>query len=136
MSIVASKDKDGVVNVVMCGKISRNPELRENTKGSKVKFSIAYGKKKYMDCDAWADSEEGEIAGRLEVGDKVLVMGTHRTWEYNEKTYQSVSVDGIFPMGVLPVQQPSIRPTKEETAVAGTWEDLDDGDISDSDLPF
>jgi len=96
MSIFSSKEKDGTLNVMVCGKVSRDPELKQSTKGDRVKFSISYGKSKFMDIEAWADAAVGEIAGRLEKGDTVAVAGVHRSWEYNDKTYQSVTADMIF----------------------------------------
>lgn len=135
MSYVGSKDADGILNVFMTGKVTREPKIQTTSKGDHVKFSIAYGKKKYMDCDAWADSPAGEVAACLEVGDMVMITGTHRSWEYNDKTYQSITVDGIFlqttPLAPSVPNAPS--PAAKEAVQAGSFEDLDD---EDEELPF
>ena len=134
MSIVYSKSKDGVLNVAVCGKISREPEIKTNTKGDKVRFSVYYAKKSYMDCDAWADSDAGHMAMCLEEGDTVMVMGTHRSWTYNDKEYQSVAVDGIFPMSIpsasseATAEAPASRPPQNTDG----YEELSD----DEGLPF
>ena len=138
MSIIYSKDRDGVLHVALCGNVTRDPEIKENAKGDKVKFSVAYGKSKYMDCDAWADSNAGQVAGRLEKGDTVFAMGIHRSWNYNEKTYQSVSVDAVIPVGVMTMAASSLpdadaQPTASEVGSAGEWEELAE---DDGDLPF
>lgn len=138
MSIVFSTNKDGVLHVAVCGKITRDPEVKQNAKGDKVKFSICYAKSQYMDCDAWADSDAGHMAMCLEKGDTVLAMGIHRKWTYNDKAYQSVSVDGVFPMSIPSVsasEPPAASETKEALpANAGDgWDRLDD---DDSQLPF
>ena len=138
MSIIFSKNNDGVLNVAICGKLTKDPELKESNKGNKIKFSINYAKSKYMDCDAWADSGAGEVAAMLEKGDHVFVMGIHRSWNYNEKTYQSVTVDGIWPMGIMPVAAApqtsgsAAQPDEMGDKKADGWEELED----EGDLPF
>lgn len=133
MSIFHSKAKDGVLHVAVCGKLTRDPELKETAKGNKVKFSVCYGKQQYMDCDAWEDSDSGQIAGRLEKGDTVLALGIHRTWTYNDKVYQSLSVDGIIPVGLSALAAEPPQPTESETDNAGGWEELTE---DSGDLPF
>ena len=133
MSIIYSKEQDGTLNVLLTGKLARDPELKTTSKGNKTKFSVAYGKKKYMDCEVWTDSPAGELAGCLEKGDTVLLTGSHRSWEYNEKTYHSVDVDAIFPM-VAPLRQCQSYDTSVGTsAVEAQFEEIDD---MEEGLPF
>ena len=132
MSILYSKEQDGTLNVLVSGKLTRDPELKSTQKGDKVKFSIAYGKKKYMDCEAWSDSDVGQLAGCLEKGDTIAATGSHRSWEYNEKTYHSVDVDAIFTMNM-----PSAPTASENSApkqAEAQFEELPDED--DGTLPF
>lgn len=139
MSIVASKDKEGNINVILCGKVTREPELKidvNNHNKDRYRFSICYAKKKYMDCDAWANSPAGDVVGCLEQGDNVMLMGTYREWTYEGRTYKSVTVDGVFPMGGFPaVENPAPMPSAEEVAAAGQFEELED-DYEDDDPPF
>ena len=134
MSIVYSKSKDGVLNVVVAGKITREPEIKQNSKGDKVRFSVYYAKKQYMECDAWADSDAGHMAMCLEEGDTVMVTGTHRSWVYNDKQYQSVAVDGIFPMSIPSSSADTVKAPPSSAADKNTdeYEDLSGED----ELPF
>ncbi len=127
MSIFYSREKDGTLNVHISGKVTQAPKLSRNEKN--VNFSVSYGKSKYMNCEAWADSHAGDIAARLEVGDVVSMDGIHRTWEYNDKTYQSVTIDYISVMGT-----PETAPQDfTEPTLGVTYEDLQD---DDGELPF
>ena len=119
------------MNVLISGKVSREPEIKETAKGDKVKFSVAYGKSKYMDCEAWSDSDIGRVAGLLDKGDVISVAGTHRSWEYNDKTYQSVIADMIFTLPQIPTISAS-APADKPVAADG-FEELDSIDES---LPF
>lgn len=138
MSFVRSKDADGNLNVFMSGKVTREPRLLEAARGDHIKFSVSYAKKKYMDCDVWADSPAGEVAACLEVGDYILITGTHRSWEYNDKTYQSITVDGIFlqttPLAPSVPDAPS--PAAKEAVQAGKFVEVDDDWDRDESLPF
>lgn len=134
MSIFYSKEKDGTLNVLVCGKLTRDPELKENAKGNKIRFSVAYGKSKYIDCDVWADSHAGQIAGCLEKGDIIGAAGTHRTWEYNDKTYSILTVDAIFPMAA-PLA-PAVSETQDVSDVSTTtYQELSEDD-DEGELPF
>lgn len=130
MSIIYCKEKDGTLNVAVAGKVSREPELKSTSKGDTIKFSVSYGKSKYMDCDTWADSDAGRIAGMLEKGDPVYVMGTHRAWEYNGKSYQSVTADLIL-TGAVPAP-----PAAQSAAPAPSAPAMEEITEDDAELPF
>lgn len=100
MSIIFSKQNDGTVNVLCAGRVVRDPEVKEGNHGTRVKFTVGYGKKQYMDCEAWADNDVGSVASCLEKDDLIAVMGTHRSWEYNEKKYSTLTADMIFTLAV------------------------------------
>lgn len=131
MSIIYSKEQDGTLNVLVSGKLTRDPEIKHLPKGDKIRFSIAYGAKKYMDCEVWADNAVGQLAGCLEKGDTIAATGSHRSWEYNGKTYHSIDVDAIFTMNMPPI---STSGSSEHTAEATPqFEELSEEDES---LPF
>ena len=136
MSLIYSKEQDGTLSMLLCGKIARDPERKSTKSGDKIRFSVCYGKSKFMDCEAWADSAAGEMVGYMEKGDPVMVMGTHRKWDYNGKEYQSVDCDGVFPM-TLPIAETvgsisaGTKPTEDRSA--STFSELTE---DDSELPF
>lgn len=130
MSILYSRESDGTLNVLVSGKLARDPELKESAKGDRLKFSVCYGKSKFMECETWANSGAGEMAGLLEKGDHITAMGTHRTWEYNGKSYSSLSVDMILPM-VLPGSGAApANETGEGSSLVSELEDVE------GELPF
>lgn len=133
MSIIYSKTQDGTMNVLCAGKVSRDPEIKQGNNGDRVKFSICYGNKQFMDCEAWADSDVGSVAGCLEKGDVIAVMGAHRTWEYNGKQYATLSVEMIFTLA-MPMVAP--EPAEQATAPsdASPYKELMDDDSGE--LPF
>ena len=133
MSIFAYKENDGTVNVAAFGKVTHDAEAKETQNGTKVKFSVAYGKKKYLNCEAWADRPEGELAMCLEQGDTVMVAGIHRSWEYNGQQYSSLSVDYVSPM--YAPQEATSEPPAEQTEQAAPqrFSEIDD---ADEEIPF
>lgn len=139
MAIFCYKEKDDTLNAFVSGKVTRDPEVKENSKGDIVKFSVAYGKKKYMQIEAWADSDVGGIAGCLEKGDVVGVAGTYSSWEYNDKQYSKLSADMIFTLAQpapVSVNSPATPKAKEASQYKPNhFEDLDDSEFED-DLPF
>lgn len=130
MSIIYSKTQDGTLNILAAGKVTRDAEVKQTGNISRVKFSIAYDKKQYMDCEAFADSDVGAVAACLEKGDIVAVMGKHRTWEYNDKQYFSLSADFIFTMSVPEYDAPHSEQSEQTSA---KFEKLDN---SEEELPF
>lgn len=139
MAIFCFKEKDETINAFVSGKVSREPEIKSNAKGDRVKFSVSYGKKKYMEIEAWCDSAVGDMAGALEKGDVVFVTGTYRSWTYNDKTYSSVTADAIFPMALPETVTAPSAPVQQNANQykSGKFEDIeyDDSDV-DGDLPF
>ena len=132
MSIIYSKTQDGTLNVLAAGKVTRDAEVKQSGNVSRVRFSICYDKKAFMDCEAFADSDVGAIAACLEKGDYVAVMGKHRTWEYNEKQYSSLSADFIFTLAVpLPAGQSVVAEPSESHS---SFDELSDEETEG--LPF
>lgn len=149
MSILYSREQDGTLNVLIAGKVIREPELKETKNGNKIRFSVAYGKSKFMNVECWADSSVGEMAGRLEKGDSVIVTGLHNTWEYNGKQYSKLEADFIQPMmaGIADAALEPAHAAPQRTVTAPKnagkavnvstddgWEELDDDEGGE--LPF
>lgn len=136
MSIFYSKEKDGTLNVIVGGRVTRDTEYRETARGGKFRFSVQYGKGKYMNCEAWEDSPVGQTAGMLERDDVVAVMGTYRSHEYNGKTYENVEADMICTNAAvsMPVPMPSDTASATDKQAEPQFKELDDFD--DDDLPF
>lgn len=113
MSIFVFREKeDNRINMLLGGTVTQEPKLSQ--KGDKLRFSVCYGKKKYMNCEVYLDSPLSGAAQCLEHGDCVAVMGTWREWEYNGKNYSSLSVDALIPPAVVPAASAS----KEERGSA------------------
>ena len=139
MAILCFKEKDGTVNMLVTGKVTREPELKEGNRGNKIKFSVAYGKKKYMNIETWEDSDAAAVAQCLEKGDTVSVSGYWSQWEHNEKTYSSLTADYIgIMMPPHDVAVPVSAPKAENSQyAAGHFADLPNDDTDDeTDLPF
>ena len=132
MSIIYSRTQDGTLNVMLSGKVVRDAEIKQTGNISRVKFTVAYGKKQYMDCETYADSDVGAIASCLEKNDTILVMGVHNTWQYKEKNYQSVAADFIGTMAVPMVAAPQQR----EESYEGDSNFAEEMEASSSELPF
>lgn len=132
MAIIYSKEQDGTLNVLLSGKVTREPDLRENAKGNRIKFAISYGKSKFMDVETREDGDVGETASRLEKGDVITVIGTHRSWEYNGKNYQSVSADMIITSTLPLVPASPLVGAVNMAPQEPVMEELDD----DETLPF
>ncbi len=154
--VLAFKEKDGTVNMLVSGKVTQEPQL--TAKENKVRFSVAYGKSKYMNCEARNDADAGYVAGCLEKGDHVTVLGVWEQWEYNDKTYETLRADFVIPQGaMLPGGQDDSRyvgdasipayiapksngaaPTNTQTSVNSASRCLAEieDDEDDGDLPF
>lgn len=76
MSIFAFK-KDGVVNVRVCGYLTRDAKAFDKT----VIFSVCYGKERYMDVKVWKSEKKlADLAECLEKHDVVAVDGVFETY--------------------------------------------------------
>lgn len=144
MSIIYSRQQDGTINVLCAGFVSQEPEVKDTAKGTRVKFSVCYGKKQYLTCEAWGDTDVGAIASCLEKHDTVAVMGAYRTWDYNGKTYSSVSADMLFTLAA-PTAFPAPDDAPAQTATATAEAEPQSGYVprqmseyedSDCELPF
>ena len=129
MAILCYKEKDGTLNALVSGKVTRDPVIKSNRSGNYVSFSVAYGKKKYMTVEAWQDNPVGAVAENLERGEVVMVTGSYRSWEYDGKEYSALTADMIT--NALPKYDAAAGSTSG--SYGNEFEDLD-GD--DDELPF
>lgn len=137
MSIIAFKEKDGTINMTITGNVSRDPELKDGDHGGKVRFSVAYGKKKFQNVEVFADSTAGHLSSWLEKGDRVSVSGTWEAWEYNGKKYDVLRADFIqvqqdFPAGEEngADERKTAQNAKSEQSVMDEYAEVEE------DLPF
>lgn len=134
MSILCFKEKDGTLNMRVVGTLTRDPELKQNSKGDKVSFSVAYGQKKYLRCEFWANSTAGRLAGCLEKGDHVSVDGIYQEWKYNDKTYSVVRGELLTVQMDAPAAEPEGQPQQEAGAGADGWSEMEAA--GEGGLPF
>lgn len=130
MSIFVFREKgEETLNMIVAGKVSRDAEL--NAKGDRYKFSVCYGKSKFMNCEAYVDGACGALAACLEKDDGVVVFGKWREWGYEGKMYSSLTADHI---AVQQVPQMD-GPPEGDAPAAGEFQDLS-GEEDDGELPF
>lgn len=140
MAVFFFKEKDGTQNIMISGSVSREPEAKETKTGKmKIRWSVYYGKKKYLNCECWGDSPCAQTAGLLEKDDTGIFCGTFRSHEYNGKTYTNLDVDTIVCGNVPTLDNPASAPqTTEDAGVPDdgvTYQDILD-DEDDEGLPF
>ena len=130
MSILQTREKDGTVNIQIAGKVSQDP--RYNQKGDRINFSVMYGKNKFMNCQAYADTPAGFFIGFLEKGDHVLLTGIYEEWEREGKKYSALKVD--FATVQPAPQNDTVIPDSQEhsAAIDGQFTELEE----EGNLPF
>ena len=137
MSIIAFKEKDGTINMTITGNVSSDPELKDGDRGGKVRFSVAYGKKKFQSVEAFADSAAGRLAGCLEKGDRVSVSGTWESWEYNDKKYDILRADFIQVQQDAPAEEENGADARKTPKNDEPKQNvMDEYSEVDEDLPF
>lgn len=110
---------------VYAGKLIRNAELKEvgEKKFKKTQFTLNVGKDQdLVTCVAWF--EMADETADLKKGDRVMVVGTMNSREFNGKTFRDVDVQFVVRHNAVPVTQPKA--------------DIMDGfkDIQSEDIPF
>lgn len=94
MSLQQTKEKDGTINIRVCGYLPRDAYVPES--GKVVLFSVCYGKSKFMDCKVWVNEKTGRLAACLERHDQVAVDGVLESYNDKEgKQRWQVAVDHI-----------------------------------------
>ena len=93
MSLFQCKEKDGTINMRVCGYLTKEPKSFEKV----TLFSVCYGKKKYMDVKVWASNKElNALALCLEHHDTVDVSGVYETYVNKEnKEFGQIVADFI-----------------------------------------
>lgn len=132
--------------VIASGTLNKDPETKTFDSGkSKASFGFKADSKKnssgrfepkWANCAAWSDSNAYKDAIALHEGMTVIVTGRLNTREYNNKTYEEITVDAIAVCGV-PTR--SVDDLKQNFPQAvkewqGVFADVDDDD--EASLPF
>ena len=93
--------------LLITGTVGNDPELKHVGQYGRavLKLTVRYGSEmgadgkrhgKFLDVDIWDGAED--LDGMLAKGDPVIVTAPEvKSREYNGKTYNSVSADGVFP---------------------------------------
>lgn len=137
--VVYSKKQDGAIDAIICGEVSREPELKETRNGKQfIAFSVSFGEngvKDYIDCSVWADCKSGDVAGALERGDTVLAAGVYSTRQSGEKVYKKLWCRGVFVVGVpiAAAEEPANEPGPDDVSTS-SFSELVDADGGE--LPF
>ena len=135
MSLFQTKEKDGTINIIVNGYLTKDPRVFEKDGApSIVSFSVCYGKKKYMDCKVWAGNKElFALACCLEQHDVVSVSGEYGTHTGKDgKEYSQVSVDFITVLQQAPQADMPDRPSYG--AVDCGFQEIEEEDSGE--LPF
>lgn len=105
MAIFGFKDKDGIINMCVSGKVTQEPKIKTGSSGKqKVSISVAYHNKTYINVEAFADNKVGALMACLEKGDVIEAKGVHQSWEYNGKTYEVLQADFLAVMMEPPAE--------------------------------
>lgn len=131
MSIFQCREKDDTLNVMVCGRLPRDAEIKTGDRGDRVKFEVNYGKNKYLKCEAWLDNRVGALAACFEKDDFIMACGTLRSWDHDGKTYHVLSADYVAPIYQPP--QNANDPDAQDLSGAGEYAELKDDDEG---LPF
>lgn len=131
MSIFAYKERDGTVNLRVVGYLTKDPKVTEKV----VLFSVCYGKKKYMDCKAWAGETAGQTAACMEHHDNVDVSGVFQQYTNRD----GVVKDQLLADAVIPLTVPTFSDAEEMGEAdlppsTSTYKELTDE--VDEELPF
>lgn len=136
-----------VNNVVLIGRLTRDPELRKTQSGeSVVSFNLAVNRKynkdetDFVNCVAWKHSADF-MAKYLDKGSLISVEGRIQTRNYEDKTGNRVYVTEVVANSVQSLE------SRKEREEANTYDNGYDNkveeefggqtfDIDSSDLPF
>lgn len=132
MSLFQSKEKDGTVNLRVCGYVTKDPYIPES--GKIVLFSVCYGKDKYIDCKVWTSAKCGQLAACLEKHDEVAVDGILEEYtDKDGKKHPQIRVDHLS----VQMEAPQEEETGAETSPAqsGRFTELNE-DEEGGELPF
>lgn len=133
MSLFQSKQQDGTVSLRVCGYVTKTPYIPDSKKV--VLFTVSYGKDKYMDCKAWADTAFGQLAACLEKGDEVAVDGVYERYDGKDgKPHDQLRVDHLAIQMQAPVAEEADAPDPI-AAPMQKFEELSEEDDG-GELPF
>lgn len=102
MSLFQSRQKDGTISIQATGYVTKDPYIPES--GKIVFFTVCYGKQKYLDCKAWANTAAGRLAACLEKHDTVCVTGDLDEYEAKDGTRKQQLVVDFLTVQMEPPQ--------------------------------
>ena len=131
MSLIQGIREDGRISKIISGYLTKDPKVFDKV----VLFSVCNDKGEFMDCKAWSNDSAGRIAADLKKHDDVIAMGNFETYtNRNGEKQDQLVVNGLVPMkAILALLSASAQPDETDTAAAGSWSDMDDGE---GELPF
>ena len=130
-------------NVVLVGRLTKDPELRVTGSGKSVaSFTVAinrgFGKDKeadFINCVAWEKTAENlsQYTGK---GSQIALSGRIQTRNYDDKDGKKVFVTEVVANMVEFIGSKDKQETRKPSELDSEFAELDLDDISDSDLPF
>ena len=134
MSLFQCKEKDGTVNMRVCGYATKDPRSFDKI----TLFSVCYGKNKYMDVKVWASNKElNALATCIERHDTVDVSGIYETYVNKDgKEFGQIVADFISVLQEPPVPDYVEPPVSESgNAENGGFKEIEEEE-DDGELPF
>ena len=139
MSLFQSKEKDGTVNILVNGYLTKDPYVVERDgKPLIVTFSVCYGKKKYMDCKVWAGNEKlFDLVRCLEHYDVVSASGVYGTRVGKDgKEYGQIEVDYISVLQQPPASDDADSSSTGNAEDGGDFKEIEEEEDAGGQLPF
>lgn len=140
-------------NVVLVGRLTRDPDLRYTQSGKAVvsfnlavdsTFTDAQGNKKanFIQCVAWNKAAEN-LASYQRKGSRIAVTGSIQTRSYDDNTGRKVYVTEVLCQTIMYLEHKNEQEASQQQQQSSNFERSVDPfasntpiDISDDDLPF
>lgn len=134
----------GFSQLILVGNITKDPEVATTTSGKTVcNFTLALDENKdttlFVNCTAWERTAE-LLQKYVSKGDRLLLNGklTSNSWEKDGKTHTRLEMN-VLDLRMLSTKGEN-RPLKQSEVLEQTRdnapEDIDDGPIDLSEIPF
>lgn len=133
-----------VNKVAIIGRLTNEPELKENDKYKQVKFTVAVNRIKegadYISCIAWNRTAE-MINKYYKKGSQIALEGRIQTGSYEAHDGTKRYTTDVIVEGVTFIGSNESKPKEESTEPKNEVDDIfkdfgEELELSDSDLPF
>ena len=136
-------------NVVLIGRLTSDPELKQNEKYTQCKFTLAVNRLKegadFISCIAW--NKQAELINKyLHKGNQVAIEGRIQTGSYEKDGVKHYTTDVIVQgLNFIGSKEPIAKGKEEDIVKQETddpWKDMgtnintDEIVLDDKDLPF